>query len=163
MLFVLKEYSKRQQALDVSTAPSAGECKTKRVEPAGVEAKEIMCKASSCFHEFSSLRLLFCLTFFVLLCLRKRCKRLGDRSRCLALKRIFGTFELQQQHIGSCGSFPRVSSRARCLHFCAVLISPDLGFGAHTDVPEGWKRQLFRCTRRLPERGFQGRPGQRQS
>ena len=72
----LKEYSKRQETLDVSTAPSAGTCKTKRVA-AGVWAKEITCEASNCFHEFSPLRLLFCLSFFVLLRLCKRCKRLA--------------------------------------------------------------------------------------
>ena len=66
MLCMLKEYSKRQGALDVSTAPSPGEGKTKRVETAGVGAKETICDASSCFHKFSPLRLLFCLTFFLL-------------------------------------------------------------------------------------------------
>ena len=52
MLRMLKEHSKRQQSLDVSTAPSAGECKTQRLETAGVGAKYVTCEASSSFHEF---------------------------------------------------------------------------------------------------------------
>ena len=123
MLCMLKEYSKRQETLDVSTAPSAGECKTKSVETAGVWAKELTCEASSCFHEFSPLRLLFCLSFFVLLRLCKRCKRLGDRSRCLALKHIFGTFELQQQHLGSCGSFPCVLKGSLLTLLCSAHLA----------------------------------------
>ena len=79
MLRMLKEHSKRQESLDVSTAPSAGECKTE-AGTAGVGAKDITCEASSCFHEFLPPRLLFCLTFFLLLCLCKYCKRLREVS-----------------------------------------------------------------------------------
>ena len=129
MLCMLKEYSKRQETLDMSTAPSAGKSKTKRVET-GVWAKEIACEASSCFHESSPLRLLFCISFFVLLCLCKRCKRLGDRSRCLALNHIFGTFELQQQHLGLCGSFPCVLKGSLLALLCSCSSRLTLVSGA---------------------------------
>ena len=55
----------------------------------------------------------------------------------------------------------RVSSRTRCLRFCVVLISLDLGFGGHmyTTFLRGGRGRLFGCTRWLPERGGASRDG----
>ena len=124
-------------------------------------AKEITCEASSCFHEFSPLCLLFSLTFFLVLCLCKRCKRLERGLAAWRLSASLAPLNFSSSTLAHVVPF-RISSLARCYTYVQCSSRLVLVSGAHVyDVPEGWQRQLLRCTRRLPERGVQGRPSQR--
>ena len=142
MLCMLKENSKRQEALDVSTAPSAGECKTKSLETAGVGAKETTCEAGSCCHEFSPLRLLFCLTFSFKTCVNA----VEGWETGLAAQRLSASLAPWNfssgtlAHVVAFHASSRVTAytSAQCLSRL-VLVSEAF----KNDVPEGWQGQLL--------------------
>ena len=109
------------------TAPSAGECQTKRVETAGVGAKETTCEAGSCFHKFSPLRLLLCLSFSFKTCVTA----VKGWETGLAARRLSASLAPLNFSSGTLAHVVafHASSRPHCLRFCAVLISLGLGFG----------------------------------
>ena len=156
---MLKEYSKRQETLDVSTAPSVKECKTKRVA-AGVWAKEITCEASTCFHEFSPLRLRFCLSFYA--CVNV-VKALGWETGLAAWRLSTSLAPLNFSSNTLAHVVPVVSPQGLAAYTSVQCSSRLISvLGAHVyDVPEGSQGRLFGCTRGLPERGVEGWAGQR--